>query len=131
MRQFPNALLLALLITSMALWIRSYSRFDAISALGFGILSESGEVYVVKLQMSDGSGYVNGKAGKRGRFEVEMGLKNRPWLPIRTWTSGGRRSVSVQSWATTGAIATLLWWRWRRRTKTEAPGFAVVTREAS
>ncbi len=70
MRQFPNALLLALLITSMALWIRSYSRFDAVSALGFGILSESGEVYVVKLQMSDESDYVNGKAGKYGRFEV-------------------------------------------------------------
>ena len=131
MRQFPNALLLALVITSMALWIRSYSRFDAISALGFGILSESGEVYNVKLQMSDDSGYVNGKAGKYGRFEVEMGLKRRPWLPVRTWTSDGRRSVSLQCWAITGAIAALLWWRWRRRRKADVPGFAVVTRETT
>jgi hypothetical protein len=117
---------LALLPIAVAIWVRSYWRFDAASAFGFGILSESGEVYAANLQMSDESGYWNGKAGSWGRLEVETGLKFRPWFPVRTWTANGNRFISVQWWAMTLPIAGMLWWCWRRRRGRDV-GFPVVT----
>jgi len=130
--------LVLLLVGSLTMGVRSYWQFDAASLGGFGVLSELGEVYVFRVKggfrmKGDESHYWDGRAGDFGRLEEEMGLTYQPWLPARTWRYGGDRFVSVQWWSVAMVLAGLLWWRWRRwrSEKSDAPGFAVVTRGVS
>lgn len=115
-------ILAPLLLIVLAVWVRSYWRYDFGVACGWAVLSESGAVY--PYPSNESRHYIIGTAGEDGRLEEETGSAYRPWLPCWSWSYAGERFYVAQWWAVSAALAAPLWWCWRRR-KSRLRGFEV------
>ena len=117
-------MLALLLIASVAEWVRSYWRFDAVAFRGVAVWSEAGTIYASR-HFEDWR-YYTGRAFDNGRLEEETGTTYRPYLPAWMWNHQGNRYLSVRWWAVVLMEAGGTWWFWRRRRERDI-GFPVVT----
>jgi hypothetical protein len=95
-----------LFIASVAVWVRSYWRYDQVTVGPVCVCSERGSVYGMgSIESLDF--HVSGMAGENGRLEIETDTFYLPWLPF--WT-GSMRAISSSRCA-----GGLWWWRSPRR----------------